>query len=139
LDLIDALHAVLDRILERDNIHLLPIDLAQSAEERRTLPTPGWPCGEEDSTPTPDQTPDTDKVLRRESQSIEICRGCAGVQKAKHGRLATLNRKSRTAAAQRSIPVGEGESSVLWSALHRDVHFAEDFDTGEKRGFRNGG
>ena len=129
LDLVDALEAVLDGVLDRHQRLLGRADEVDDRVERRRL-AGARRAGREDAAVREAQRRlEALHVLRAHPQLVERERGLAGVEDPQHRRLALHQRHHGDANVDVAVLEVEADAAVLRQAPLGDVQLAHDLDS----------
>src|SRR5450759_2096539 len=80
LDLVDAGKIVLDGVLDRENVHLSPVQLGERAVQGGRLPGAGGACHEDDAVWLPDHVPDKGSRRRVRDELVQTGQGGVPVE-----------------------------------------------------------
>ncbi len=127
LDLVHAREAVLDRVLDRDDVDLGPADLGEAAVERRRLARAGRPGDEQRARREADDLLELGAHRIREPELAHRRRAARLVEEAHHDLLALDRRERRHADVEHAADRrrGQRDTAVLRLAALGDVELRE--------------
>ena len=133
LHLVDAGDAVLDRVLDRDDVDLGPRDGVQRRVERGGLARAGGTADDQHAVGTLVGGAPLHQVLRREAQVGQRHLRRRVVEDPHDDLLAPHGRQAADAQVDLAPPGSDREPAVLREAPLGDVHVAHDLQSGDDR------
>ena len=134
LDLVDPGHLVLDRILDREDLHVRLVELVERRVERRRLARAGRPRDEEDAVGLLQRLEEAPERVVEEAQLGEVERHAALVEDPHHDALAVHRRHRRHAQVDLLALHAQPDAPVLRQPPLGDVEVREDLDARDHGG-----
>ena len=131
----DPLEPVFDRVLDRDDVLGIDVDLGERGVERRRLPRSGRPADDEHAVRLLDDLAELgdDRILHPDRAEAPLHDPTVGVEEPQRHLLAEVRRGRGGTDVETPVFHEDGERPVLWATLLGDVHVAEHLHRREDR------